>query len=498
MARKKRRTGVSGPREVPEDPDFDIVDRDEAGQPVLTEAERRRKASGEARGARVRDNTFHARKAKLVHLTDHLPQALWDAFLERAVRPRVKAISERGVIGSLLLGFLVRGFFTLHAADQLDAQGQPLTYTETDIPVSAADIPDLSCRNLFRQLCRGLPGEGERTRPSAAVAAVLAAHPDLSARLEAIPRYLSDSNMVDNVGQQLQTSFSNMLTLLFSGRLKKAVSLAGAMVCGLEVTWLLREGGVVVTAAMQAEVALQRGLLGLEEGEVVNHAWVKDPANRGRLLRHAVHTTREMEASMAAWQLDMVADRWNAFLPNLAAVRPNVGQTFAQVVHTVGLAVSVMFTRPKPAEPPGELPRMGKEEGAVNPLAHLDADWLGCDPGKTNMATVAHEERYPSGAVKSVWQRSLTAGQYYRQSGITKHAKESKEYVATTLWTWPAMWAELSKRRWSNARFRLYGGKQRTVATFWAERRVASEASEATPAQASADTPQLLPIDCSS
>ncbi|KAJ9515538.1 hypothetical protein QJQ45_021643, partial [Haematococcus lacustris] len=112
------------------------------------------------------------------------------------------------------------------------------------------------------------------------------------------------------------------------------------------------------------------------------------------------------------------------------------------------------------------------------------------------MATVAHEERYPSGAVKSVWQRSLTAGQYYRQSGITEHAKVSKvwmagikpqhdelsqvtnytaslqryrEYAATTLSTWPAMWAELSKRRWSNARFRLYGGKQRTVAKFWAE-----------------------------
>ncbi|MGQ3286106.1 hypothetical protein, partial [Bosea sp. (in: a-proteobacteria)] len=175
----------------PEDPDFDIVDRDEAGQPDLTEAQRKRKASGEARAARSRDNTFHARKAKLAHLTYHLPQALWDAFLDKAVRPQVKAISERGVIGSLLLGFLVRGLFTLHVADQLDAQGQPLSYTDTDIPVSAADIPNLSCRNLFLQLCRGLPGDGEGTQPSAAVAAVLAAHPDLSARLDAIPRNLA-------------------------------------------------------------------------------------------------------------------------------------------------------------------------------------------------------------------------------------------------------------------------------------------------------------------
>ncbi|KAJ9517985.1 hypothetical protein QJQ45_004342 [Haematococcus lacustris] len=166
MARKKRRTGVGGPTAVPEEPDFDIVDRDEAAQPEVDEAERRRKASGEARAARVGENTFHARKSKLAHLTGHLPQELWDAFLERAVRPRVKAISERSVIGSLLLGFLVRGLFTLHAADLLDAQGQPLTYTDTDIPVSAADIPYLNCENLPRQLCRGLPGDGENTRPN--------------------------------------------------------------------------------------------------------------------------------------------------------------------------------------------------------------------------------------------------------------------------------------------------------------------------------------------
>ncbi|KAJ9523298.1 hypothetical protein QJQ45_005260 [Haematococcus lacustris] len=142
------------------------------------------------------------------------------------------------------------------------------------------------------------------------------------------------------------------------------------------------------------------------------------------------------------------------------------------MVHTDGVAVSLMFTRPKPEELPDELPCMGKEEGAVNPLAHLGADWLGCDPGKTNMATVAHEERHPSGAVESVWQRTLTAGQYYRQSGITQHAKTSKRYqlyVDAVLATWPAMWAEMSKPRWSNARFRLYRHKQSTVAKFWAE-----------------------------
>ncbi|KAJ9532329.1 hypothetical protein QJQ45_010369 [Haematococcus lacustris] len=324
---------------VPEDLGSDIEDRDEALQPDLTEAKRNRKTSGEARAARDRDNTHHGRKCKLAHLTDHLTQELWDAFLERAVRPRVEACSERGVLASLGLGLLVRGLFTIRVADPLGLHDQPVY---TDIPVSQAAIPDLSCRNLYLQLCRGPPGNGANTQPNAAVAAVLAAHPDLCARLAAIPRHPSNTNMVDHVGKQLETAFSNMLTLLFAGRLKKSVSLAGAkvlvgteehrrrfgfwgvgggylpawskrectyvrrMVCGLDVTWLLEQGGVVPTPAMQAEVALQRGLLGLEEGELVDHAWVEDPANRGRLLRHAVHTTREMEAAMAAWQLDMV------------------------------------------------------------------------------------------------------------------------------------------------------------------------------------------------
>ncbi|KAL6765763.1 hypothetical protein V8C86DRAFT_2430528 [Haematococcus lacustris] len=109
-------------------------------------------------------------------------------------------------------------------------------------------------------------------------------------------------------------------------------------------------------------------------------------------------------------------------------ILPKDSETFAQVVHTDGVAASVMFMRPKAAEPRNELPRMGKQEGAVNPLAHLGADWLGYYPENTNMVTVGHKELYPSGAVKSVWHRSLISAQYYRQ--ITQHAKESEAWMA--------------------------------------------------------------------
>ncbi|KAJ9506649.1 hypothetical protein QJQ45_003739 [Haematococcus lacustris] len=68
--------------------------------------------------------------------------------------------------------------------------------------------------------------------------------------------------------------------------------------------------------------------------------------------------------------------------------------------------------------------------GAVNPLAHLHAEWLGVDPGKTNMATVAHKERSADGSVVSVRHWKLTAGQYYRDSGITWQAQATKIWLA--------------------------------------------------------------------
>ncbi|KAJ9508089.1 hypothetical protein QJQ45_021438 [Haematococcus lacustris] len=133
---------------------YDVYDTHGKGQvvPRPADAQRKRKASGEAHAARDRDHTYHGLKCKLAQLTGHLPQALWAAFL-LAVLLRVKSCSERAVVGRLLLGLLVRDLFSLHVADQLDEQGQPVY---TAIPVSQAAIPNLSCRNPYLQLCRGL------------------------------------------------------------------------------------------------------------------------------------------------------------------------------------------------------------------------------------------------------------------------------------------------------------------------------------------------------
>ncbi|KAJ9526805.1 hypothetical protein QJQ45_017439, partial [Haematococcus lacustris] len=44
-----------------------------------------------------------------------------------------------------------------------------------------------------------------------------------------------------------------------------------------------------------------------------------------------------------------------------------------------------------------------------------------------------------------------------------------RRFADTVLATYDAMWAEVSKPRWANARFRLYCGKQRVVASFWSK-----------------------------
>ncbi|KAJ9528765.1 hypothetical protein QJQ45_000029 [Haematococcus lacustris] len=95
--------------------------------------------------------------------------------------------------------------------------------------------------------------------------------------------------------------------------------------------------------------------------------------------------------------------------------------------------------------------------GAVNPLAHLDAEWLGVDPGKTNMATL--------NALLHVSSKPSSQASYQR-------------FADTVVATNDAMWAEVSKPRWANAKFRLYCGKK-VVAGFWSKGCVSQMLKEA-------------------
>ncbi|KAJ9506911.1 hypothetical protein QJQ45_002474 [Haematococcus lacustris] len=446
------------------------VDRELEAQPEPSQAQKNKKASGEARSDRHNNNTWHAKKAKRHTVMRGVCAAGLEAgavVASEVVEARVvtqleawvEACSMRALLGSLLLGLAVRGWFTrLRGLPD----GQEVF---EEIPAEDAFIPN--------RLIRGLPPRRRSSQPSAAVEDVLALYPGLHARLNAVPRYEHDSNTVDDVGTKLETNFANSLTELFPRRVEQAVALAGARVIagsyehqrrlwlpvggspgwterqrnwvarsvqGKEVTWLegqdQGQGGVVPTAAMRDEVAWQRRLLGLGQGVEVNDAWLDRGVNRGSLLRHAVDISRKLEAAHVSWQLDWADWQAAGGQRNTRPYRPPspfaLTPSCSCKAHHIKLDTQALFGLMRtagmlPADISSEEkfrsgvagPKDSEQEGAVNPLAHLHADCLGCDPGKTNMATVAHEERYPSGAVKSVWQRSLTAGHYYRQSGPT-------------------------------------------------------------------------------
>ncbi|KAL6745100.1 hypothetical protein V8C86DRAFT_2990521, partial [Haematococcus lacustris] len=131
----------------------------------------------------------------------------------------------RALLGSLLLGLAVRGWFTRL---RVLPDGQVVF---EEIPAEDAFIPNLADRNMYLQLIRGLPPPRRRSsQPSAAVEDVLALYPGLHARLNAVPRYEHDCNTVDDVGTKLETNFANSLTELFPRRVEQAVALAGARV----------------------------------------------------------------------------------------------------------------------------------------------------------------------------------------------------------------------------------------------------------------------------
>ncbi|KAJ9531957.1 hypothetical protein QJQ45_003660 [Haematococcus lacustris] len=90
----------------------------------------------------------------------------------------VEACSMRALLGSLLLGLAVRGWFTrLRGLPD----GQEVF---EEIPAEDAVIPNLANRNMYLQLVRGLPPPGRRSsQPSEAVEDVLAFYPGLHARL---------------------------------------------------------------------------------------------------------------------------------------------------------------------------------------------------------------------------------------------------------------------------------------------------------------------------
>ncbi|KAJ9508660.1 hypothetical protein QJQ45_027936 [Haematococcus lacustris] len=83
-------------------------------------------------------------------------------------------------------------------------------------------------------------------------------------------------------------------------------------------------------------------------------------------------------------------------------------------------------------------------------------------------------KRDAAGNIEKLKARLVAKG-FYQQSALSRVSSKPsslasyRRFADTVLATYDAMWAEVSKKRWANAKFRLYCGKKRVVASFWAK-----------------------------
>ncbi|KAJ9518509.1 hypothetical protein QJQ45_018570 [Haematococcus lacustris] len=263
-----------------------VVDRELEAQPEPSQAQKNKKVSGEARRDRHDKNTWHAKNAKRQTVMRGVCAAgleagavvaseVVEARLVTQLEAWVEACSMRALLGSLLLG---------------------LAEVFEEIPAELAVIPNLADRNMYLQLCRGLPPPGRRSsRPSAAVEDV--------GRLKAVPRYEYDINTVDDVGIKLETNFANSLTELFLRRVEQGVALAGARVIAgshehQRRLWLLVDGSPAWTERQRSWVARRGGGERRLAGEGVQPGQPAAPCSR------------QLEAANVSWQLDWAV--WQA------------------------------------------------------------------------------------------------------------------------------------------------------------------------------------------
>lgn len=158
---------------------------------------------------------------------------------------------------------------------------------------------------------------------------------------------------------------------------------------------------------------------------------------------------------------------------------------FTGTMDTDGTAICVHFKRPK---------RVVEKVSKISEVGYTPADdvcVVGIDPGRKDILHAAVE--VAPNIFKSV---TLTRNQYYSEAGILHHQKKTvawqqgKEVQAALqfmsrvstkgnslrnfqayleVWqnTFPILWTEYTKTRWSDGRFRLYGGKKRAFSTYF-------------------------------
>jgi hypothetical protein len=161
--------------------------------------------------------------------------------------------------------------------------------------------------------------------------------------------------------------------------------------------------------------------------------------------------------------------------------------TFTGTIETDGTAVCVHFKRPKRVTETATASSAVQKKGY---FADEDTCVVGLDPGRKDMFHAVVE--ISPGQFKSV---VLSRNQYYREAGIKTHNQKTElwqssedmrsvltsmsqvstkgnslrkfqKYMSVWKEAFPMLWTEYTKAKWSEGRFRLYGGKKRVFAEY--------------------------------
>jgi hypothetical protein len=415
----------------------------------------------------------------------------------RSIEERVIAFSQRQVIASIGLNLIIQELFNNVALED----------------IKDVQIPDILDITFIRQL---LLGTNNAKIVSKEVEQLYKLNPCLLKVIQSIPRHQGDRNIYSAGAIKYQTNIHNHFWTNIKKRtwrfIKEFIPKEHKNVVMRHLmNWKTSsddEGIIQNLSKYQRQlIQLQKEILGEEQ---ITESWCKNRKNFERLVRHSVFVSRLIDKKqfsivpMSKLKRHYISidtstlygimkeigiyngneviftslkdDQWKSVF-NVRRVQGKHCR-FTYTIETDGVGVSIHFERPK---------KVMKSPKQLS-FNDLNTEYWACDPGRTNIYYMVKKNE--DGTVRKL---RLTRKQYYKESGISKAIKRSNKwlqnstiqqadlssysskgcslqkfqaFVYNCIANWNNLWNELSSKKWSVQKMKLYGGKKRVFARF--------------------------------